>query len=73
MPMMYLGMINAYYWTYASFWDGMAKLRLAKPLQRHNAPKEIMQKMAQMSAMKKKQMEMETNGGVKVNHVNGTM
>ena len=55
--MMYLGSINLYYFVYATFWDGLAKLGLARPLQRRNEPKRIMQEMTRMQEAQRQKMK----------------
>lgn len=56
-PLLYLGAVNLYYWAYCSFWDGMAWLRLSKPLVRVNEPKRMMEEMARMKAHENKGMK----------------
>jgi dimethylaniline monooxygenase (N-oxide forming) len=53
LPMIYLGSINLYFFLYATFWDSLAAVGLARPLQRRNEPKRIME-MARMQEAKKR-------------------
>jgi dimethylaniline monooxygenase (N-oxide forming) len=52
-PLLYLGTINLYFYLYSSFWNGLARLGLAKPLKRVNEPKRIMEEMARAEGMKR--------------------
>ncbi|KAH7155181.1 hypothetical protein B0J13DRAFT_219844 [Dactylonectria estremocensis] len=47
-PIIYLGTLNLYYVLYSGFWGFLAKLRLAKPIQRRIEPKLIMEEMKRM-------------------------
>ena len=71
--MIYLGSINLYFYLYCSFWDTLAGLGLARPLERRNEPKRIMQEMVKMQEAKRKMMKEQTASGFyKDPRLNGT-
>ena len=61
--MVYLGSINLYFYLYSTFWDTLAGLGLARPLERRNEPKRIMQEMVRMQEAKRKTMKEQTVNG----------
>lgn len=73
LPLIYLGSINLYYYMYAKFWGGLAKIGLAKPVVPRNDVKRKFEELAMMEHMALKQeaamAQNKMNGttGVKVN------
>lgn len=61
--MIYLAILNLYYWIYAGFWGLLADAGLARPIERRIEPKIIMEEMARKKAMEAKM----GNGFSKVN------
>ncbi|KAM5349796.1 hypothetical protein ACJ41O_006301 [Fusarium nematophilum] len=54
LPILYLGGWSLYYWVYAKFWNGMARVGLARPLKIDNVPKRLMEELARKEAMESK-------------------
>ncbi|KAH8658583.1 hypothetical protein BGZ61DRAFT_404172 [Ilyonectria robusta] len=46
LPMIYLGSWSLYYWAYSHFWNGLARIGVAKPLEIENVPKRLMEELA---------------------------
>ncbi|KFA75865.1 hypothetical protein S40288_01928 [Stachybotrys chartarum IBT 40288] len=53
LPMIYLGVINLYFFLYAIFWDTLADLGLARPLERRNEPKRIIQELERRNKLQR--------------------
>ncbi|KAF4126082.1 Flavin-binding monooxygenase-like [Geosmithia morbida] len=63
-PIIYLGLVNLFYWTYATIWGALATVHLAPPVKVDNAIKRRFQELAdhEEAMMKKKKMMGLTNG-----------
>ncbi|KAJ3458869.1 hypothetical protein MRS44_012978 [Fusarium solani] len=68
LPMIYLGSWSLYYWAYAKFWNGMAKIGLSKPLKIENVPKRLMEELSRREEMEKKESSQNGTDWVDVKH-----